>query len=96
MSSRRTRSILAAAACSVLFGFGASAADSLDELLEQTRNARAVEAKAQAALEEDSELPLLFAIDRMVPGGTLRVSQTPPPMTEPRPIVTRPRIVAPA
>ena len=53
MSSRRTRSILAAAACSVLFGFGASAADSLDELLEQTRNARAVEAKAQAALEED-------------------------------------------
>jgi hypothetical protein len=29
-----------------------------------------------------------------LPGGTLRVSQTLPPMVEPRPIVTRPRMVA--
>ncbi len=32
----------------------------------------------------------------LLPGGTLRVSQTLPPMVDPRPIVTRPRIVAPA
>ena len=32
----------------------------------------------------------------LVPGGTLCVSHTLPPITEPRPIVTRPRIVAPA
>jgi len=51
--SRRLLSILTAAACSALFGFDASAADTLDELLEQTRTARAVEAKAQAALEEE-------------------------------------------
>ena len=31
-----------------------------------------------------------------LPGGTLRVNQTLPPMVEPGPIVTRPRIVAPA
>lgn len=32
----------------------------------------------------------------LVPAGTLCVSHTLPPITEPRPIVTRPRIVAPA
>lgn len=32
----------------------------------------------------------------LLSGGTLWVSQTLPPMLEPRPIVTRPRIVAPA
>ncbi len=32
----------------------------------------------------------------LLPGGTLRVTQTLPPMIEPRPIVMRPRIVAPA
>lgn len=32
----------------------------------------------------------------LVPGGTLCVSHTLPPITEPRPIVTRPRMVAPA
>lgn len=31
-----------------------------------------------------------------LPGGTPRVSQTLPPMLEPRPMVIRPRIVAPA
>jgi MFS family permease len=31
-----------------------------------------------------------------LPGGTLSVSQTLPPIDEPRPIVMRPRIVAPA
>ena len=31
-----------------------------------------------------------------LPGGTLRVSQTLPPMTDPRPMVTRPKMVAPA
>ena len=31
----------------------------------------------------------------LLPGGTLRVSQTLPPMVEPRPMVMRPRIVAP-
>lgn len=31
-----------------------------------------------------------------LPGGTARVSQTFPPMLEPRPMVMRPRIVAPA
>jgi hypothetical protein len=31
-----------------------------------------------------------------LPGGTLRVSQTLPPMLEPRPMVMRPNIVAPA
>ncbi len=30
------------------------------------------------------------------PGGTLRVSQTLPPIVEPRPMVMRPRMVAPA
>ena len=34
--------------------------------------------------------------DTVLPGGTLRVSQTLPPMLDPRPIVMRPRIVAPA
>ena len=32
----------------------------------------------------------------LLPGGTSRVSQTLPPIDEPRPIVTRPRMVAPA
>ncbi|MNT00882.1 hypothetical protein D3C72_1353280 [compost metagenome] len=32
----------------------------------------------------------------LLPGATLRVSQTLPPMVDPLPIVTRPRIVAPA
>lgn len=32
----------------------------------------------------------------LLPGGTLRVSQTLPPMVEPLPMVTRPRMVAPA
>lgn len=32
----------------------------------------------------------------MLPGGTLCVSQTLPPIEEPRPIVIRPRMVAPA
>jgi len=32
----------------------------------------------------------------MLPAGTLFVSQTPPPIDEPRPMVMRPRIVAPA
>ena len=36
------------------------------------------------------------ACETMLPGGTLRVSQTLPPMTEPRPMVTRPSTVAPA
>jgi hypothetical protein len=31
-----------------------------------------------------------------LPGGTLSVNQTLPPIDEPRPIVMRPRIVAPA
>lgn len=31
-----------------------------------------------------------------LPAGTLRVSQTLPPMLEPRPMVMRPRMVAPA
>ena len=31
-----------------------------------------------------------------LPGGTLRVSQTLPPIDAPRPIVTRPSTVAPA
>ena len=33
---------------------------------------------------------------RAQPGGTLRVSHTLPPMDEPRPMVMRPRMVAPA
>ena len=36
------------------------------------------------------------ACETMLPGGTERVSQTLPPMTEPRPMVTRPSTVAPA
>jgi hypothetical protein len=32
----------------------------------------------------------------LLPGGTLRVSQTLPPIVDPRPIVIRPRMVAPA
>lgn len=37
-----------------------------------------------------------FPCATLVPGGTLCVSHTLPPITDPRPIVTRPRIVAPA
>ena len=37
-----------------------------------------------------------FACVRLAPAGTLRVSQTLPPMVEPLPMVIRPRIVAPA
>jgi hypothetical protein len=37
-----------------------------------------------------------FACVIVLPGGTLRVSQTLPPIYEPLPIVTRPRMVAPA
>ena len=37
-----------------------------------------------------------WACETLLPGGTLWVSQTLPPMTEPRPIVMRPRIVASA
>ncbi|MNH36882.1 hypothetical protein D3C79_977220 [compost metagenome] len=33
---------------------------------------------------------------RLLPGATLRVSQTLPPMVEPLPMVIRPRMVAPA
>ena len=36
------------------------------------------------------------ACEMLLPGRTLRVSHTLPPMIDPRPIVTRPRMVAPA
>jgi biopolymer transport protein ExbB len=52
VSRVRTLSFLVAAAC-IGLGSAARAADTLDELLEQTRNARALEAKAQAAREEE-------------------------------------------
>ena len=38
----------------------------------------------------------LLACVTLLPGGTLRVSHTLPPMVDPRPMVTRPSTVAPA
>jgi hypothetical protein len=42
-----------------------------------------------------SDVPRRLAWVMMLPGGTLRVSQTLPPITESQPTVTRPSTVAP-
>ena len=50
---RWTRTLMVACLVQAVFALGARAADSLDQLLEETRNARALEAKANAAREAE-------------------------------------------
>jgi hypothetical protein len=52
MKARRTCSLFVLALCSWLAG-PARAAAALDELLEQTRNARAIESQTHAAREQE-------------------------------------------
>ncbi|GEM_PF-6216432 len=49
-----------------------------------------------AGMRENAQQPRICAWVTLLPGATLCVSQTLPPMVEPAPTVMRPRMVAPA